>query len=186
MGFTSYLTCDTEESIANTYSGHPNSKKTVYLLQPNQAPIVEKAYEGYSNFGGVNSHIWLCEANVPNCKDLDEELKRYIGIALECGYYYSDKKGKKWQNNSGLEYLDPSIHNFMGLFNTPQPEYDNLTPNDLIKSGRWERHEAKELLPGGIRYPLKFSYNPNADYNAFPGSKNCEKQGYFYSEDDYY
>jgi hypothetical protein len=181
MGFSSYLTADTKESIANVFSGHPNSKKTVYLLQPNQASISESAYQGYCNFGGTNSHIWLCEANVPAIKDLDEEIKRYIGVALECGSYYIDEiNGKKWQFGSCLEHIDKSVCTFQGNYQTPQPEYDDLTPNELIKSGRWQQHDAKELLPKGLCFPLKFSYDPNADYNALPASKNCPNQGYFY------
>lgn len=50
MGFFSWQTADTKESIMNHYSGQC---KTVYLLQPGGAePIEETAYDGYGVFGG--------------------------------------------------------------------------------------------------------------------------------------
>ena len=47
MGYFSWLTCDTDESIANSYSEHENAHRTVYLLQPGElSNIKEEDYEG--------------------------------------------------------------------------------------------------------------------------------------------
>lgn len=78
MGFSSWKTADTNETIANVHSGHPNSERAVYLLQPNgQKPIKERQYNGYCVFGGVNAFVWLARMNISpedlNQLGVDEE-----------------------------------------------------------------------------------------------------------------
>ena len=52
MGFFSWKTADTNESIANIHSNHPNAGRTVYLLQPGgKEPVEETAYNGYGTPG---------------------------------------------------------------------------------------------------------------------------------------
>lgn len=64
MGFFSWRTADTQESIANDYVSHPNTGKKVYLLQPNNMqPIESTGYEGYGVFGGVDAYAWLAKMN---------------------------------------------------------------------------------------------------------------------------
>jgi len=76
MGFFSWMTCDTNESISNQFSSR--GAKTVYLLQPNGEPsIKEDNYEGYGDFGGVDAYVWLAEAN-----GLGNTAGRDQGIAL--------------------------------------------------------------------------------------------------------
>ena len=67
MGFFSWLTADTNESIPNIstrqYALNP---RAVYLLQPSGKPsIVECEYEGYGVFGGVDAYAWLARMNKP-------------------------------------------------------------------------------------------------------------------------
>ncbi|GIU40864.1 hypothetical protein TUM3794_19780 [Shewanella colwelliana] len=87
MGFFSWNTSDTNESIANIHSGHPNATRTVYMLQPGgKEPIECRAYEGYGVFGGVDAFAWLAKFNSEQAKSLDlfedcEELRK-IGIDL--------------------------------------------------------------------------------------------------------
>jgi hypothetical protein len=55
MGFFSWKTADTDESIANVHTGN---HKTVFLLQPDGAePIEDRAYDGYGRFGGVGRPV---------------------------------------------------------------------------------------------------------------------------------
>ena len=62
MGFFSWKTADTRETVWNRYSDH--GCRTVYLLQPNGGlNIREDAYEGYGDFGGVDVYEWLAIAN---------------------------------------------------------------------------------------------------------------------------
>ena len=85
MGFISFLTADTRESIRNVYTGEA---KLVYLLQPGLAPsIEERSYEGYGVFGGVDVFVWLATHNL-SVEDLrrikgDSETLREIGCQME-------------------------------------------------------------------------------------------------------
>lgn len=87
MGFFSFLTADTNESIANVHSGHPNSKRPVYMLQPKgKEPIECTHYDGHGVFAGVDAYAWLAKMNIENTADLDlyddcDELREW-GIAL--------------------------------------------------------------------------------------------------------
>jgi len=85
MGLFSWVTSDSNESIANVYSSRP--VKTVYLLQPNgQPPIKEECYEGYGDFGGIDAFVWVTEQNAPpleiDISQMDHEEKRVLGIHL--------------------------------------------------------------------------------------------------------
>jgi len=88
MGFFSWKTADTKQSIPNIYANRP--PVTVYMLQPNgQQPIAEPSYEGYGKFGGVDAYQWLLEQNAEylglNLCELTHEERAMLGISLECG-----------------------------------------------------------------------------------------------------
>lgn len=111
MGYFSWKTSDTEESIFNVFSNHFDGRP-VYLLQPNGQPAIkESGYEGMGNFGGRDAYELLAEWN---------------GLGSDRG------KGFKLSISG-----DP------------------------------------------IKYPLKFSFNPDAVYEDLPAAKNCERQGHF-------
>ena len=79
MGFSSFLTSDTKESIWNVYTGR---SRTVYMLQPNGLPpIEEKAYQGYMVFGGVDVFEWIARINNLAGLTSDEEY-RNAGLNL--------------------------------------------------------------------------------------------------------
>jgi len=85
MGMFSWLTSDSNESIANVYSSRPT--RTVYLLQPNgEAPLVEPAYGGYGDFGGVDAYVWIAEHNAQSqgidIANMEHEERRMLGITL--------------------------------------------------------------------------------------------------------
>lgn len=81
MGFFSWMTCDTNESISNQFSAR--GARTVYLLQPEgKPPIEEENYEGYGDFGGIDAYVWLATNN-----GLGATADRYAGIDL----FFSDK-----------------------------------------------------------------------------------------------
>lgn len=66
MGFFSWLTADSKESIANTSSdsaGHP--VRTVYLYLPEGGFLTETAYEGYGVFAGQDAYALLAKWNAP-------------------------------------------------------------------------------------------------------------------------
>ena len=79
MGFSSYLTSDTKESVWNVYTG---LSRTVYMLQPNGLPPIEEhAYQGYMRFGGVDVFEWVARTNELSGLTTDEEY-RDAGLAL--------------------------------------------------------------------------------------------------------
>ena len=181
MGFFSWKTADTKESIANIHSTHENAGMIVYLIQPNgQKAIMEQDYEGYEEFGGVDAYEWLALQNFD--KDiLDKATKiedglRSLAISCVYGSYFEDiKTGEKFAYNLS-EFFD-DIKPFRGTYDMPIVEY-NKCPNDLIKEGIWIEKSFSDRL--AITKPLKFSYDKNAVYEDMSASDTCEAQGFFY------
>ncbi len=66
MGFFSWKTADTKESIGNISSvnSHRENHGNVYLLQPGSPALCEVGYIGYGIFGGVDAHYWLASKNI--------------------------------------------------------------------------------------------------------------------------
>ena len=60
MGFYSFKTADTNESICNVHTG---KHRPVYLLMPDGNHILECAYQGYGIFGGHRAYDLLAEMN---------------------------------------------------------------------------------------------------------------------------
>ncbi|EJG2034207.1 hypothetical protein ACFM0N_004155 [Vibrio parahaemolyticus] len=185
MGFFSWKTCDSKESISNVYSGR--QVRTVYLLQPHgQKPLQENAYEGYGIFGGVNAHVWLAKANLDKniASGMDDETLRIIGVYLSCGFdFYRDKNKQVYACSDEVMVIEA-----LGLFDFPIVKinsYDEMFTVDGV-SGTMEQHEWNGRLtkqtPPSIAYPLKFSFNENARYEAYSASEACDKQGYFYDD----
>lgn len=61
MGFFSWNTCDTGESIANNCSDRATFE--VHMITPDGRVFTEKDYEGYGIFGGKDFYDLLCELN---------------------------------------------------------------------------------------------------------------------------
>ena len=61
MGFFSWKTCDTDESIANNCSTRPTF--TVHMIAPDGRVFTENDYEGYGEFGGKDFFDLVCELN---------------------------------------------------------------------------------------------------------------------------
>ena len=68
MGFFSWKTCDTDQSIANHYSSRPTF--TVHMITPDGRVFTEPNYEGYGVFGGKDYYELLAELNgLPTDRD---------------------------------------------------------------------------------------------------------------------
>jgi hypothetical protein len=181
MGFFSWKTADTNESIANTHAQHELAGATVYLIQPDgQQAIMEPGYEGYGEFGGVDAYEWLALQNfdkdiLDKAKEVEDGL-RSLAISCVHGSYFEDiETGKKFAYNLA-EFFD-DIEPFRGTYDMPIAEY-NKSPNDLIKEGIWIEKSFSDRLT--VTKPLKFSYDKNAVYEDLPASEDCEAQGFFY------
>jgi len=88
MGFFSYLTADTKESIPSSYSVRQTFP--VYVLSPHGENIYEPAYEGYGVFGGVDVFVHLLKTNFPDVVKgkSEEEIRRL---------YFSDYYNVNWK-----------------------------------------------------------------------------------------
>lgn len=177
MGFYSFKTADTKESIANVHSG--KEVKTVYLLQPNGLPpIKEENYDGYGNFGvfgGVNCYAWLAKMN------FGDATKINAAISADCGNYYEDDDAiyccKIHLSAQELrEALGSPSKPVITFEHYGAPMANGKSANDMNEQGLWERKSI------ALTYPLKFSFNQNAVYEDLPASESCGYQGYFYPE----
>jgi len=186
MGFYSWLTADTKESIANA---HTDRCRTVYLIQPDGKPAIEEtAYDGYGRFGGTSAYTWLAKSNYTHeelvatlGEGYDDEELYSLGVSLELGTYYEDKEGNKWSFGNKPLY---GLKGFEGDYGTPQPKYNDQTPNELLESGEWVERPLRDLDNSGKEFmPLKFSFNKDAVYEDLPFSRNCPNQGFFYPEE---
>lgn len=61
MGFFSWITSDTQRSIANSYSTRKTFK--VYMITENGQVFTEPNYEGYGEFGGKDFYELVAELN---------------------------------------------------------------------------------------------------------------------------
>lgn len=114
MGFFSWLTADTKESIPNRYTKHC---RTVYLVLP-EGNLRENAYDGYGRFCGFDVYALLAERN---------------------GLGYDRDAGVNLFYSEDYEYAD---------------------------------------------FHLKFSFDPDAEYDDLGPSEDCPNQGYFFGNID--
>lgn len=177
MGYFSWLTADSKKSI------RVNKKQKVYLLQPNGKPPIEESwYEGYGEFGGVDAYDWLADVNLPadllkKAEALEIE-KRLLGIYVCSSDSYigvaSDGKKYCYAFTPNIEKLFPDVVFFVNY----ESKINDSTPNKLLASGEWQKMPMGSLV-GGIKYPLKFSFDKNAKYEELTESADCPSQGYF-------
>ena len=128
MGFFSWNTGDTKESIPNVYQNR-KEVKPVYFLQPGgRPPVREVAYGGYGVFGGVDAYAWLARMNMPEkfkspplAPGFTQE-ERDAGIRIET-HYLSGGQGVKYpiklsfDKNARYEDVKPSTRcKFQGYF----------------------------------------------------------------------
>lgn len=180
MGFFSWKTADTGETIWNHYAASQGAPacRSVFLLQPDGAePIEEPRYEGYGVFGGVDAAAWLAIRNVPHLLiGLDEEAVRGVGVMLDCGSHYVDREtGTAWtifHDDAGV--LVPDAKHFAGRYDEVIQEL-GMTPNELKASGRFEERDFAHL----VTTPLKFSFDRTMAYEEVPASPTCQSQGFF-------
>lgn len=174
MGFFSWQTADTKESIGNIHSSKPSG--VVYLFQPNGKPSIKgSAYSGYGEIGGVDVYEWLAETNFG-------VANRSIGIMADCGSFYSDAKHyyfcsihlERPDFDQIKHMLDPSkTPVFFSDYGSIIPETD-MNMNDMVD----KKLVSKESLQ--VKYSLKFSFDHTAVYEKLPASESCPNQGYFF------
>lgn len=83
MGFISWMTCDTGESISNRYS--TRGATPAYVLIPEEfggGCIAESEYEGYGRFGGHDVYALVARWNRPDECNGDDSHDRDIGFDI--------------------------------------------------------------------------------------------------------
>jgi hypothetical protein len=104
MGFFSWKTSDTKETIWNIYTG---KSKPVYLLMPEGRPnIGEPAYDGYGRFGGKDAYALLAEENGLTCEDEDETRHKGIRLSFNKEEYPKAKFHLKFSFDKNAKYED--------------------------------------------------------------------------------
>lgn len=174
MGYFSWLTSDTKESI------RVHKEKKVYLLQPNGLPPIEEpCYAGYGMFGEVDAFEWLAMQNLSQAiiqaaEKADIPLSM-LGIYLDYKYFIDSRNGQKYcfAFSPVNKLFDDLI-----LFRHYEISIGDSTPNNLIASGVWIQKSLTDYF-GPIKYPLKFSFDVCANYETLPASDACPAQGYF-------
>jgi len=184
MGFSSYKTSDTGESIANSYSSRPTF--TVHMITEDGQVFTENEYEGYQDFGGKNTHVLIGELN---------------GLTAEEG------NGNSAEENLRLKVLnliyetiitcgERSYSNKKDFFNweTPLEAEGGKTPNQLVEMG-WKQEypygygNFTACAKAGLKMPkfvetLPSKKNWKQEWDKLPYPEDCEAQGYFYDDRD--
>lgn len=160
MGFISWLTSDTENSIPNLYSDNECIK--VHMMDNDGNVFVEENYEGYGDFGGKNYFELLAEMNGGKTKE--DGLTIYNGV----------RGIKNIKTNEVLLYDKDFL-----CWDTPIYE-GQPTPYSLVFNGEWIM--VTEKLED-ISYPLLLEKPQQVTdwYNKVP--EECEYQGYFYNKE---
>ena len=177
MGFFSWVTADTEESIPAYASGR--DMRPVYLLQPDgKPPIKEECYEGYGVFGGVDTYEWLAMMNFG-----DASLKS-LALSADCGdfkindahifvckLHFNPESEEAFRKATGIH---DRTFVYFDNYQSGIDELDGLCMNDATEA------KVVSRLKIELRYPLKFSFDAQANYDELPASESSPAQGYFY------
>ena len=155
MGFFSWMTQDTNRSIANHYS--PEPVFTVYMMDDKGNSWREDNYEGYGEFDGKDYYELLDEMN-GGSGERDRGIELDLGLPTIRNVHTGEVLDKTWGN-----WADEIIR-------------DNMSANELMDTGDWEHYDVK---PPEVRYP-NLVENPDWTWrNDQP--ENCEFQGFFYN-----
>lgn len=185
MGFYSFLTADTKESIpvsaSERFDGRP-----VYLLQPNGLPPIEEPeYEGYGVFGGVDCHCWIASNNAHLLRSdapVSELEMQIAGIMMTVGTLLLHVPTNTYHSvfHSASSIMRDVPH-YPVNYETIIPCFGK-TANQMLATGEFKSVPVHEVAD--IKYPLKFSFNKDAVYEDLPPSGHCAAQGIYYDDED--
>jgi len=174
MGFFSWRTSDTKQSIQNSHSSR--NTFTVYMITEDGRVFKEEEYDGYGIFGGQDIYELVAELNNLPGKSADKKRSAAIDLLYET---HIRKDGRSYKQGSGVG---------CDFFNweTPLKKEGGKTPNQLVKEG-WERFypngygDWNKAAQNGIKLPKLVRQKKSLGrFYEFPYPENCEYQGYFY------
>lgn len=183
MGFFSWITSDTNKSIANSSSNRKTF--TVHMITENGLVFTEHDYEGYGEFGGKDIYVLIAEMNN---LEFDNDADKARHAAIDLMYKTKITNGERTYTQ-GTE-KDADFVNWK----TPMPLEGGKTPNQLVKEG-W-----KQVYPNGygdwniaakngLKLPKLVERIPDKSefkqfWDKLPYPDNCPDQGCFYDDND--
>lgn len=178
MGFFSWLTSDTNKSIANNWSTRDTFP--VHMVTEDGQIFTENNYDGYGVFGGKDMYVLIAEMN--GYKGADDEETRQL--AFDKIWVRGIMKGDKVYN-----YSEDFVN-----YQSPIESEGGLCANDLIGQHGWssfgDNGEFQEWADKGIKVPklVERLPNTNADWkqwwDSLPYPESCGDQGFFYPDED--
>lgn len=180
MGFFSFLTSDTNRSIANHWS--TKSTFPVFMITEDGQVFCEKDYEGYGVFEGKD--IYQLSAEMNGYKgDTDDETRNLFFDKI---WVRGIKNGDK-------------IYNYKEHFtryDVPIESEGGICANDLIKHHGWEGFgeggEFKYWAERGLKIPKLVETPPTIDnmsdwktyWDSLSYPESCPNQGFFYDDEE--
>jgi len=188
MGFYSWL-ADGATPINNRHSAAPH-ERPVYMLSTYGDHIREDSYEGHGEFGGVDAFVHLAKMNLGiTANQYADEQLRSLGVFMDCGVVYRDPEtgqlyGSSLHVPAGGEFLfgHPGIEQAFGRYDEPIQfgKFAGRSANELRESGAWEAVRVSSV----VKYPLKFSFHADADYELEPAAESDPNQGFFFDPEE--
>ena len=156
MGFFSWKTSDTKQSVSNKHSEY--GALPVKLLDNKGNEFIELDYNGYGVFKNKDFMLYAYDMN--NCKITKKQRKELI---------------KKWNTRRDTK-IKRTSHFISQDFKTELPTLKEKKEmlKDLKISIAWHTVE------NGGKLPKLVTLACNKNYNELPNSERCEYQGFFY------
>lgn len=173
MGFFSWITSDTNKSIANNCSCREIF--TVHMITEDGQVFTEEDYEGYGVFGGKDIYELIAEMN-GLCPSGDSQKKR--SAAIDLVYKTAITNGER-------TYI---VGKDFSNWEQPLEAENGKTANTLVREG-WEivypngYGDFNVAAKNGIKLPKLVEEIPS-DFNSVPYPKDCPDQGFFYNDED--
>lgn len=186
MGFFSWLTSDTNKSIANHYSTRDTFP--VYMITEDGQVFYEEDYEGYGVFEGKDIYVLIAEMNGLKGKDDDE--------TRAMAFKHLWKRGIKKDDKVYYHSWDGEIGTFM-RYDDPIESEGGICANDLVEHYGWENFgdsgEFSEWAENGLKVPKLVEELPLVSpthamdkwkeiWDSLPYPESCPEQGYFYDD----
>ena len=181
MGFFSWMTSDTNKSIANIHSSRPTF--TVHMITGDGRVFTEENYDGYGIFGGKDLYVLAAEMNGFKGNTDDETRSNFFDKIWLRGVQEGDVK---------LTYRIDFKH-----YEEPIPSQMGKTANQLVQYDGWksfgESGEFQYWADLGFKMPKlveeleceptnKEEWKQYWDKLEYPQS--CPDQGFFYSDEE--
>jgi len=177
MGFFSWLTSDTEKSIANHYS--TRSTFPVHMVTEDGQVFTENDYEGYGVFGGKDLYVLAAEMNGYK-GETDEDTRQLFFDKI---WVRGIKKGDK-RYCYGEDFV---------RYDLPIESEGGLCANELIAEHGWEGFgqggDFKDWAEQGLKMPKLVEQLPEDTdwkqwWDSIPYPESCRDQGFFYPDDE--